>query len=151
MSWKTGRYRHCPERVHFIANYSSLLKLPFRDLAGTPGFPGAGAESVRHLYRAGQAPWGDETIAPQDEFTDFLPIRLAPIETKSHPAPRADIGRKVKASRLSGHERLVLVGQRLARNRDNLIPVMIVQKVRKGFLANQKGGMPAAVSARGFG
>jgi hypothetical protein len=52
---------------------------------------------------------------------------------------------------LSGSKSGVFAWERLAGNGDDPVTVMIVQKVCEGLLANKKGGMLAAVPARGFG
>ena len=98
----------------------------------------------------GQPFGGDEDVAAAHQLPDFVPVDFAGVETQGHPTSRPDICRKAKTVRLGGHEGLVVARQRFAGEGDDAVAMMIVEKVREYFLADEKGDVPAVKLVRSF-
>jgi hypothetical protein len=93
-----------------------------------------------------QSPGRDQAEATGDEFADLIPIDVAAIHAERDPAPRPDVGRQVKAIRLSRRKRCVITRQRFARDRDYSVAMMIVEEIHEGLLADEEGGVVSGIA-----
>jgi len=101
-------------------------------------------------YKGGEALWGSEQIAGEQEFADFVPIDFADVEAEGDPAARADVGGQVVALGLRSGEGGVFSGEDFAGDGDDAVAVMIVEEVGEGFLAHEELRVGGVDFASGF-
>src|SRR5271169_5904920 len=85
---------------------------------------------------SGEALGRNENVAGGKQIGNLVPIYFADIEAKSDPTFRANVGRKIESILLSGDKRGIFRRHDFARDRDNAVAVMVVEKIGEGFLAD---------------
>ena len=80
----------------------------------------------------------NQYVASRDQFSYFLPVDLADVESKRHPTPRSNIRRKVESRGAGSSQCGVLVWQHFATDSDNAVAMMVVEIIRKGFFADKE-------------
>jgi hypothetical protein len=93
----------------------------------------------------------DEEVAAQQKFPHFVPINFADVQTQCDPASRCNVRRQIKPAGLRFSERLVVAGKDLARNGDDTVSMVIVEKVSEGLLPNTKLRVGSVDFAGSFG
>ncbi len=92
-------------------------------------------------------PRGDLRVAAENKLFYFRPIHCSKIKAQADPAPGADIGGEVEFPRVPLDQPVVVIGQNLAADADDAVPVMIVEVIRKHFFRHEKAGVVSFVFA----